>query len=261
MLADDHRPPLARLEVLGHQQHAVGEHVGKHVQHHLVAGPVFAFVALPRPRVGRQRPVVEPADHLVVEVLAVGLDGLLECRRRAGVELCEELLPHVRAFREQPLVVAVDLVHLPGVPGGGVGQSADSSRRPAAAGQAARRGCRVESDVEKRLQGLVRAVGAAAVAAVDQFDPRRRLEALGQFAAPGPTSRAHVVQLRRRQPAGAAARARRHDQLRPAGRLDHQRRAGRSSPPTPRRRTAPAGRRRCGRSAPARRSAASRSSR
>ena len=42
VLADDHRPPLARLDVLGHQQHAVGEHLGQHVQHDFVADPLLA---------------------------------------------------------------------------------------------------------------------------------------------------------------------------------------------------------------------------
>ena len=40
VLADDHRPPFARLEILGQEQHAVGEHVGVDVEHDLVAGPL-----------------------------------------------------------------------------------------------------------------------------------------------------------------------------------------------------------------------------
>ena len=48
MLADDDRPPLARLDVLGHQQNAVGEHVGKHVEHDFVAGVQRLVVNLPR---------------------------------------------------------------------------------------------------------------------------------------------------------------------------------------------------------------------
>ena len=79
VLADDHRPPLARLDVLGHQQHAIREDVGKHVQDNLVAGPFLALVALSRPWPRRQRPVVEAANHFLGEVLAVRLDGLREC--------------------------------------------------------------------------------------------------------------------------------------------------------------------------------------
>ena len=52
VLADHHRPPLARLDVLGHQQDAPGEHVRPDVQHHVVAGPLRRLEDLARAGVG-----------------------------------------------------------------------------------------------------------------------------------------------------------------------------------------------------------------
>ena len=101
VLADDHRPPLARLDVLGHEQNAVGEHVGKDVEHHFVAGVQRLVVDLPRARIGRQRRLVEAADHFVVEVLAILLGrGLpfFEIARRA-IGLRPELGAHVFRLR------------------------------------------------------------------------------------------------------------------------------------------------------------------
>ena len=46
--------PLARPDVLRHQQHAVGEDLGPDVQHHFVAAELRRVVDQPRARIGRQ---------------------------------------------------------------------------------------------------------------------------------------------------------------------------------------------------------------
>ena len=71
VLADDDRPPLARLKVLRHQQNAVGDHVGKDIEHHLVAGPRRRVVGLARAGIGGQTRLVERADHLRAKHLAI----------------------------------------------------------------------------------------------------------------------------------------------------------------------------------------------
>ena len=73
VLADDHGPPLARLEILGHQQNAPGKHVLPDVEHHFVADPLFRVVDLARAGIEGRQGLVEPAQDLFRKVLAIPL--------------------------------------------------------------------------------------------------------------------------------------------------------------------------------------------
>ena len=113
VLAHDHRPLLAGLQVLRQQQDAVGEHVRVHVEHHLVAGPGLLVVHLPRARVERHRRLGQLADHLGVEVVAVPLARLLPRLERLGVGLLPELLAGRVRVAPELLRVRDELVELP----------------------------------------------------------------------------------------------------------------------------------------------------
>ncbi len=95
---------------LGIEEDAVGEDVGEDVELDLVAGEFGGIEDLAGVRVGGQKLVVEPADDVVVERLAVGLGGFLELLGRAGIKALHELGADVGAFGEELLVVAVELV-------------------------------------------------------------------------------------------------------------------------------------------------------
>ena len=74
MLADDHRPFLAGLDVLGHQQDARGDHVGIDVDHGFIGTVGVGIEHLSCADVGRDARLLQPPDHLVVDQVAVGLD-------------------------------------------------------------------------------------------------------------------------------------------------------------------------------------------
>ena len=76
VLADDDRAPLAGLEVLRHEQDAVGEHAGPDVEHDLVAAEL-RLVEHRRVRgFGGRGRVGQPADDLVPDVARIGGRGL-----------------------------------------------------------------------------------------------------------------------------------------------------------------------------------------
>ena len=71
VLADDDRAPLARLQILGHQQDAPGKHIGPHVERHFIAIPLLCVVDLARSRIERQERLLKPSQDLFRQVLAI----------------------------------------------------------------------------------------------------------------------------------------------------------------------------------------------
>src|SRR4051812_26262406 len=67
MLRHDHRPPLARLNILRNQEHAIADYVGQHIVGHLVSGPLSSFVGLLLSRVQRNFGSRQVADHVIPE--------------------------------------------------------------------------------------------------------------------------------------------------------------------------------------------------
>ena len=117
MLADDHGPFFARLDVLGQAHDAPGVQPGPDVEHHLVADPLRFIVDLARARGRRQERVVEPADRLVAEDLPVLLCIRGKSLRGAAVRLVQEpiVANRIRASL-QKLDVRHQLLHLPLLP-------------------------------------------------------------------------------------------------------------------------------------------------
>ena len=114
VLADDDGAFFPVLDPLGQEQDAVGDHVGEDVHDDLVAGELGFVVDPSRADVRGQGGQVEPADHVVGEKLAVGLDRFREGVERGEVELLHELAADVGALDQELLVVAVELVELTG---------------------------------------------------------------------------------------------------------------------------------------------------
>ena len=65
VLDDHHRATLARRDVLGHHEHAPGEHVGPHVEDDVPRGPSGGLGDLAAARVERQVRRVEYADAIL----------------------------------------------------------------------------------------------------------------------------------------------------------------------------------------------------
>ena len=76
VLANHHRALLAVLDVLGQEQDAIGDHVREDVHHHFITRVLRLVIDLPRADVRRQQLLVEPADDLGGEELAIRLNRL-----------------------------------------------------------------------------------------------------------------------------------------------------------------------------------------
>ena len=132
VLADDHRPPLAGLDVLGQQQDAVGEHVRIDVENHLVARPLVVVHDPARARVEVVAGRRATADDLVPQVVAVVLAGFLPLLERGRVGLRPELAAALARFADELLGV-VDRA-------GGTGGPGERRDRRTAPGNSARTG-------------------------------------------------------------------------------------------------------------------------
>jgi hypothetical protein len=112
MLADHHGAPFARPDILGHEQNPVGENAGPDIQHHFVPA-IFRLVEdQPRSRIGRYAGIGKSADHLVPNVLAHRLRGLMPCLRRRRVRLRPEGLASLFRAADQSLRMRDELIEL-----------------------------------------------------------------------------------------------------------------------------------------------------
>src|SRR5690606_20861636 len=178
VLADDDRTAIARDGIVREEEDAVGDHIGKDVEHDLVTGPTLAFVALARTGARGRSLEIEAADHLVAEALAVGRDRTLEGLDRARVEILEEFAANVGALDEKRLVVTVDLVDLSPAPGLGIDR-ADGTRRFAERSEPRARRERIE-ELPERFFRSARTASVAAHVDVDRLASEAR--AIGRFA-------------------------------------------------------------------------------
>ena len=199
MLAHDHRPLLARLRCPwaagGCRRRSRPERRPARLRSPVQFGSSWVL----RERVERQQRLVETADHLVVEILAVPLDRLLELSPANWCRASQKLLAHVRDFRPAALVVAVefvDLALLRGRAGSNCragARGARPERRPASSpGRATS---------SKAGQRRLRTERPLAVAGDDQVDRAARVSPRSSFSARG-------LRGGRRPASGVTSRAR-----------------------------------------------------
>ena len=150
VLAHHHRTLLARLKPAGHDEDAVGHHVGMHVEHHLVGGDAIGLDELAGPWRGRQRGRRDGADDLLQQIVPISAGALGE---GLGI-LAVGLLPEIRArefgLTHEPLGVFQDLRIGPQLARRVVGEGLESGD-----GGWIRRCFRKPQAVGERTQGLV----------------------------------------------------------------------------------------------------------
>src|SRR5262249_21860968 len=106
-------PLLALFEIFRQTENAIGEHIGKHVEHHFVAGPLVRLIALAAAWIWFIERIIKPADDVGGKKLAILLGCLFVFLDRLRVrQLLHELLPYVWALGEEVLGVADDFVDL-----------------------------------------------------------------------------------------------------------------------------------------------------
>jgi hypothetical protein len=131
MLADHHRTLLARLQVFGQQQDAVGEDIGPDVEHHLVPPELRLLEDQSRPRRRRQRGIGHAADDIVPDGLPINLRRLPPALVGRGIGLGPELSAPARGFADEFLREPAHLAELAQPPRGRVGLAGDfETRRP-----------------------------------------------------------------------------------------------------------------------------------
>ncbi len=176
VLTDHDRTAFAGLEILRDQQDSVRNHIGEDIHHHFVAGPAFTFVGLTGAgRWGEER-FVEAADDFFGELFAVGFDGTGMGFDGRGVETLHERAAYFGADGEEMLVVAIDLVELPELAGGWIGQGNRSDGRVGFRGKTGA-GLKLLEEGFKRLRGGERAL---AIVASGQDEGGAGLEGLDQ---------------------------------------------------------------------------------
>ena len=100
VLADNHRPPFARFQILWQQQHAPGKNIRPDVEHHVVTSPFLAVMDLAAAWVQRQDCFRKAANHLIPKSLA----------QRRGIVVCptvcfglEKIVPSLLGLAQDPL--------------------------------------------------------------------------------------------------------------------------------------------------------------
>src|SRR5262249_15522344 len=98
VLANNYRPLLSGLEVLGEKQNPVCDYVREDVQHDFVTSPIVGLVCLAATRIGRQHFLLEPANDFLGKEVAIPLYRFFVFLQRARIELAHELGADVRTF-------------------------------------------------------------------------------------------------------------------------------------------------------------------
>ena len=124
MLADDHRPFLARLDVLGHQQDSPGDHVGIDIDGGFPAAVGRSVEDLPGADIEGNRRFRQSSDQLVVDHVAVRLDAVGPGLEVRAVGPSPELVPQLGTASEQSLCEGDQFADLLSLPTSGIGQRA-----------------------------------------------------------------------------------------------------------------------------------------
>ncbi len=217
VLADHHRTTFAGLEILWNQQDSVRDDVGEHIEDDFVTGPAFAFVGAAGARGGRQQRVVEATDDFFGELLAIRFDGPGMGFDGRGVEPAHEGAAHLRADREQMLIVAVDLMELTELAVDGIGEWTGDVEGSGSGGEG---GVWMEL-MEERLKGFSGGERALAGVAAGQGEAGLGLQRLDEMSESGELGFDHA-DFRRGEAAGSTAAVASEGQFRTLRGFNHE---------------------------------------